>query len=221
MAGSREQYDYALQTLTEVPYDSWREYDPEDTMRFYALRLHEAGMITSSPNADHRRRHRLALPQRAQARAEGVSMRPGCTPELSIGGGLLMQIIQQNRRDFLASLSAAAPRASLAPGDRSPTRGRRKRPRSGWAKNPSICVAPWYIAEDLLRAEGSPTSATCRGPARRATRSRAARSTSTSRLRGMGRLSMDAGEPITALAGVHPGCFELFAHEPHPQPSAT
>jgi NitT/TauT family transport system substrate-binding protein len=43
-------YDYALQTLTDLPYDRWREYDPEDTMRFYALRLHEAGMITSSPN---------------------------------------------------------------------------------------------------------------------------------------------------------------------------
>jgi NitT/TauT family transport system substrate-binding protein len=49
--GFTEQYDYALQTLIEVPYGKWREYDPEDTMRFYALRLHEAGMITSSPNA--------------------------------------------------------------------------------------------------------------------------------------------------------------------------
>jgi NitT/TauT family transport system substrate-binding protein len=43
-------YDYALQTLTDLPYDRWREYDPEDTLRFYALRLHEAGMITSTPN---------------------------------------------------------------------------------------------------------------------------------------------------------------------------
>ena len=51
MAGSRERYDYALQTLTELPYDRWREFDPEDSMRFYALRLHEVGMITSSPNA--------------------------------------------------------------------------------------------------------------------------------------------------------------------------
>ena len=25
---------------------------------------------------------------------------------------------------------------------------------------------------------------------------------------------LDAGEPVTALAGVHPGCYELFAHEP-------
>ena len=44
-------YDYALQTLTELPYASWREFDPEDSMRFYALRLHEVGMIKSSPNA--------------------------------------------------------------------------------------------------------------------------------------------------------------------------
>jgi len=27
----------------------WREYDPEDTVRFYALRLRELGMIKSSP----------------------------------------------------------------------------------------------------------------------------------------------------------------------------
>jgi NitT/TauT family transport system substrate-binding protein len=48
--GFTERYDYSLQGLGEVPYGKWREYDPEDTMRFYALRLHEAGMITSSPN---------------------------------------------------------------------------------------------------------------------------------------------------------------------------
>jgi NitT/TauT family transport system substrate-binding protein len=48
--GFTERYDYALQTLTDLPYDRWREYDPEDTMRFYALRLHEAGMIRSTPN---------------------------------------------------------------------------------------------------------------------------------------------------------------------------
>ena len=27
-----------------------REYDPEDTMRFYALRLREGGLIKSTPN---------------------------------------------------------------------------------------------------------------------------------------------------------------------------
>jgi NitT/TauT family transport system substrate-binding protein len=44
-----DRYDYALQTLNEVPYEQWRDYDPEDTVRFYALRLHEAGLIKSSP----------------------------------------------------------------------------------------------------------------------------------------------------------------------------
>jgi NitT/TauT family transport system substrate-binding protein len=49
--GFTPNYDYALQTLSDVPYGKWRDYDPEDTIRFYALRLHEAGMIKSSPDA--------------------------------------------------------------------------------------------------------------------------------------------------------------------------
>jgi NitT/TauT family transport system substrate-binding protein len=48
--GFTPRYDYALQTLIELPYDRWREFDPEDSMRFYALRLHELGMIKQSPN---------------------------------------------------------------------------------------------------------------------------------------------------------------------------
>ncbi|MBY5391370.1 ABC transporter substrate-binding protein [Rhizobium leguminosarum] len=47
--GFTANYDYALQTMTDVPYNKWREYDPEDTIRFYALRLQEAGMIKSGP----------------------------------------------------------------------------------------------------------------------------------------------------------------------------
>lgn len=47
--GFAASYDYALQTMADVPYARWREYDPEDTMRFYALRLHEAGIIESIP----------------------------------------------------------------------------------------------------------------------------------------------------------------------------
>jgi NitT/TauT family transport system substrate-binding protein len=46
-----DRYEYALQTLTELPYNKWREFDSEDAMRFYALRLHEVGFIKSSPNA--------------------------------------------------------------------------------------------------------------------------------------------------------------------------
>ncbi len=35
--------------MKEVRYNVWREYDAEDTVRFYALRLHEARMIKTGP----------------------------------------------------------------------------------------------------------------------------------------------------------------------------
>jgi NitT/TauT family transport system substrate-binding protein len=47
--GITTHYDYAVQMMKELPYGKWREYDPEDTIRFYSLRLHEAGLIKSSP----------------------------------------------------------------------------------------------------------------------------------------------------------------------------
>jgi NitT/TauT family transport system substrate-binding protein len=47
--GYATKYEYALQTMRDVTYGKWRQYDPEDTVRFYALRLHEAGMIRSTP----------------------------------------------------------------------------------------------------------------------------------------------------------------------------
>jgi NitT/TauT family transport system substrate-binding protein len=48
--GFTPRYDYALQTLKELPYARWRDYNTEDTVRFYALRLREAGIIKSSPS---------------------------------------------------------------------------------------------------------------------------------------------------------------------------
>jgi NitT/TauT family transport system substrate-binding protein len=46
--GFTPRYDYALEALSEIAYDRWREYDAEDTLRFYALRLHDLGFIKSS-----------------------------------------------------------------------------------------------------------------------------------------------------------------------------
>jgi NitT/TauT family transport system substrate-binding protein len=47
--GFLENYAYSLQALREIPYRRWREYDSADTIRFFALRMHEAGVIKSSP----------------------------------------------------------------------------------------------------------------------------------------------------------------------------
>ena len=46
--GFADRYDFLRQTLSDYPY-KWREYDAEDTVRFYALRLQEVGLIKSSP----------------------------------------------------------------------------------------------------------------------------------------------------------------------------
>jgi NitT/TauT family transport system substrate-binding protein len=42
-------YDYAFETLSDIPFAKWRDYDAEDSIRFYALRMRDAGMIKSSP----------------------------------------------------------------------------------------------------------------------------------------------------------------------------
>ncbi len=47
--GFETSYDNALQTLKDIRYDRWREFDPEDSLRFYALRMQETGMIKMSP----------------------------------------------------------------------------------------------------------------------------------------------------------------------------
>ena len=47
--GFAPRYDDAVEALTEIPFDRWRDYNAEDTILFYALRLREAGMIRSSP----------------------------------------------------------------------------------------------------------------------------------------------------------------------------
>jgi NitT/TauT family transport system substrate-binding protein len=42
-------FQIGLNVMKRLPYNRWREADPEDTLRFYALRLHEVGMIKTSP----------------------------------------------------------------------------------------------------------------------------------------------------------------------------
>jgi NitT/TauT family transport system substrate-binding protein len=43
-------YDFTFQAISEIRYDRWRDFDPEDTVRFYALRLQETGFIKSNPH---------------------------------------------------------------------------------------------------------------------------------------------------------------------------
>jgi NitT/TauT family transport system substrate-binding protein len=47
--GYERNYALALEVLKDLPYRRWREADAEDTLRFYALRLREVGMVRSTP----------------------------------------------------------------------------------------------------------------------------------------------------------------------------
>jgi NitT/TauT family transport system substrate-binding protein len=120
--------------------------------------------------------------------------------------------INQSRRDFLAGLSVAGTasvlgtRASLA--EEGPPEVTTIRLR----KSSAICLSPRYLAGDLLRAEGFtdiryvsdlPLDAVAHGELDFEMQT-AAWVVS----------ELDAGKPITAMAGVHLGCYELFAHEP-------
>jgi NitT/TauT family transport system substrate-binding protein len=48
--GYEPRYGIAHEVLNQVSYRRWREANPEDTLRFYGLRLYEAGMIKTNPN---------------------------------------------------------------------------------------------------------------------------------------------------------------------------
>jgi NitT/TauT family transport system substrate-binding protein len=117
-----------------------------------------------------------------------------------------------NRRHVLAGLSAAG--ASSLLGLRSPLAAEPP-PEVTTIRllhSPTICVAPDLITEALLRAEGftdiryipdMPPDAVARGELDFQLETAA-----------WVVANVDAGAPITALAGVHVGCYELFAHDP-------
>lgn len=44
-------YEPVLQAVRETGYANWREFESEDTMRFYSLRLRELGIIKTDPKA--------------------------------------------------------------------------------------------------------------------------------------------------------------------------
>ena len=48
--GYEARYETAVEVLNKLPYGRWRDVNPEDTLRFHALRLHETGLVKSNPN---------------------------------------------------------------------------------------------------------------------------------------------------------------------------
>src|SRR5713101_1089977 len=123
--------------------------------------------------------------------------------------------IMQTRRRFLTTLSLAGAAGLARASPILAAEGAPETTSVRFVKNPIICIAPQYVAEELLRAEGfteiSYVETTTAGGVQEAI----ARGDADFSLSfAIGHIqAIDAGAPIAVLAGVHAGCYELFAKE--------
>ena len=120
-----------------------------------------------------------------------------------------------NRRDFLAHSSALAGASLLSLPNLAHAEPPPETKKIRLMRLPAICAAPQYVAEELLRLEGFEdikyleiTDTKTPGAYNFAT---GAVDISMTDVPGLIPL-LDAGEPVTLLAGVHAGCFELFVN---------
>src|SRR6266849_6503712 len=125
-----------------------------------------------------------------------------------------MQTIQSRRR-FLTALSSAGAAGFIAPGRSFAQEEPPETTTIRLARVPSICRAPQYMTEELLRSEGfTNVSYIVAQDTSDATEAVADRDVDiTMQYVGPSIMQVDAGKPIVVLAGIQPGCFELFGTE--------
>jgi NitT/TauT family transport system substrate-binding protein len=117
-----------------------------------------------------------------------------------------MQI--QSRRDFLASLSATGAAGFLGARAVLADEGPPETTTIRLPQNTNICLAPGYITEDLLRAEGFTDIRHVLLPGGFSFPEMAGRGEIDFGLSFAGSVAyhLGAGAPVTALAGIHSGC---------------
>jgi NitT/TauT family transport system substrate-binding protein len=122
--------------------------------------------------------------------------------------------IRQNRRAFLTSASSAAAAGVLGAREALADEGPPETSTVRLSRIPGVCIAPQYVVEQLLRAEGFTDIRYIAVEAGRHSEKMARGELDFSlNFAAPLVLSIDAGDPVTVVAGVHSGCFELFAHE--------
>jgi NitT/TauT family transport system substrate-binding protein len=116
----------------------------------------------------------------------------------------------QTRRRFLTTLSLAGAASVIRAPVVLAVEGPPETTTVRLTKVPGICLAPQYVAEELLRAEGFTEILYVDAPPGVLPLGKAdfTQAYASNFLR-----QIDAGDPITLLSGVHVGCFELFANE--------
>src|SRR5215469_10379418 len=153
------------------------------------------------------------LPQRWVPRRVSRMTKPGLSSESQDEGGAPMRITQ-SRRQFLTTLSVAGAAGLVSVPTSFAAEGALETTTVRLANRHSLCNAPQLVAEELLRAEGFTEIRYIEtAPA------------ATAGVIGESKIdfsmahasywipAIDAGERVVLLAGIHVGCFELFAGE--------
>src|SRR6516162_8260602 len=121
----------------------------------------------------------------------------------------------QSRRRFLATLSSVGAASLVGTAASVAQEGPPETTTIRLARIPSICRAPQYMTEGLLRSEGFTDVNYI--PWQRPSEATEAVATGavdiTMQYVGPSIMQLDAGQPIVVLAGIQPGCFELFGTE--------
>src|SRR5439155_20394665 len=119
----------------------------------------------------------------------------------------------QNRRRFLATLTATGAAGLIGSSHSKAQDGRLETTTIRIAKIAGICIAPQYVAEELLHAEGFTDIRYVATEAGMQAALALARGEIdfTANFSPPLIISINAGDPITIVAGEHVGCFELFA----------
>src|SRR6516225_10466167 len=121
----------------------------------------------------------------------------------------------RTRRQFLSTLSSAGVAGLIGAHNSLAEEGAPETTTVRLAKIAGICIAPQYIADALLRAEGFTDIryvATDAGVPAALSLARG-EVDFTANFAPAFIIPIDAGEPITIVGGEHIGCFELFARE--------
>src|SRR5262249_2897157 len=119
----------------------------------------------------------------------------------------------QTRRRLLAALSAAGAAGLIDGPSAFAEEGPPETTTIRLAKMPGICIAPQYVAEDLLKTDGFTDVQYFESGINLYPGFAASKIDISIAFIAPFIFELDAGAPIVLLGGVHAGCFELFGTE--------
>ena len=211
--GYEPRYEIALEVIRSLSYNRWRTYNPEDTLRFYALRLHDVGMIKSNPQKliaqgtdwrfvnELKRELKASTLTYSKETACGESAKSRARPPRFYRGWLIAW------GGVFACIARSCSCRAVARDDQAQDPRKRRLPVSHLRSSRRSCCMP----RDLKTCSTSSTSRTlsCWPPEDLL----AGEVDITFTFSPTDIRFIDAGAPVAILAAAHTGCVELIASD--------